>query len=184
MMDDMRIVALFFERNEQAIKETEIKYGRLCHTLALNILDSPEDAEECVNDTYMTLWNKIPPTSPENLKAYVCRVTRNLALKRLEYNAARKRSAASLIPLSELEETLAAKTVSDADGEDLGRAISGFLREQKDDPRNVFIRRYWFLDTVADIAKRYSFSESKVKSMLHRTRGKLKKYLKKEGFDI
>lgn len=183
-MDDLQIVKLFFERNEQAIRETEIKYARLCRAIALNVLGSAEDAEECVNDAYLSVWNTIPPANPDNFKAYVCRITRNLALKRLEYNSAQKRSSAALVPLSELEDTLSVKTLSDDDGHELGKLISSFLCTQKADVRNVFIRRYWYLDSVSEIARKYSFSESKVKSMLYRTRCKLGKYLKKEGFDI
>lgn len=183
-MDDSQIVGLFFERNEQAIRETEIKYGKLFRVIALNVLGSDEDAEECVNDVYLSVWNTIPPAVPDNFKAYVCRLARNLALKRLEYNSAQKRSAAALVPLSELEDTLSVKTLSDDGGKELGRLIGSFLRAQKADARNVFIRRYWYMDSVAEIARKYSFSESKVKSMLYRTRCKLEKYLKKEGFDI
>ena len=183
-MEDLQIVRLFFERDERAIGETEIKYARLCRTIALNVLGNAEEAEECVNDTYLSLWNTIPPAEPDNFKAYVCRITRNLALNRLAYNSAQKRSSAALVPLSELEDALSAKTLSEDDGRELGRLIVSFLRTQKADARNIFIRRYWYLDTVAGIAAKYSFSESKVKSMLYRTRCKLGKYLKKEGFEI
>lgn len=178
-MDDLTIIELYFDRSEQAIDETDKKYGKLCRSLAGSILSSDEDAEECVSDAYLSVWNTIPPTRPNNFTAFLCRIVRNLSLKRLDYNTAQKRNGNVTVPLAELEEVL--HTSPEPEAEELGKLISRFLRQEKADARNVFIRRYYFFDTVADIAERYSFSESKVKSMLYHTRNRLRAFLKKEG---
>ncbi len=183
-IEDLRIIELFFERNAQAIKETETKYGKLCHSIAYNILGNREDAEECVNDSYVAVWNAIPPTRPNSLSAFVCKIARNVSLKRLEFLMREKRRAA-VLPLTELEELLPDERYApDTSDEDVGKQISAFLRTQKADARKVFIRRYFLFESVKDIAKRYSFTESKVKNMLLRTRNKLKDYLIKEGVGI
>ncbi len=181
-MDDLRIIELYFSRDEQAIRETDAKYGRLCHRIAYNVLHNEQDSEECVNDTYVGVWNAIPPTRPNNLMAFVCRIARNLSLKRLEAMSRQKRSGATLVSLDELAEVLPDESIAEevSDGE-LGRLIGDFLHNQKEDARNVFIRKYYFFDSIADIAVRYSFTESKVKNMLHHTRKRLKAYLIKEG---
>ncbi len=184
-IEDQRIIELYSERDEAALRETEQKYGRLCYSIAYNILGNAEDAEECVNDTLLSVWNKIPQTKPENLKAFVCRIAGNTALKRLEYNTAEKRSTNAAVSLTELEEIVPDnKFPPDKAPEDVSKLISGFLRRQKPEIRKVFIRRYWYFDSVSDIAARFSYSESKVKSMLFHTRNKLKKFLMKEGIDI
>ncbi|MBQ7337998.1 MAG: RNA polymerase sigma factor [Clostridia bacterium] len=183
-MDDLQIIDLFFARDEQAIAQTEAKYGKLCLTLAGNILGNPQDAEECVNDTYLQLWNQIPPTRPQNFKAFLCKIARNLSLKRLEYRNAAKRSAQMTLPLPDDAPPLPdIGAPSVADEAALAALISDFLRAEPQISRLVFLRKYWFFDTVADIAARYSISESRVKSMLHRTRGRLMAHLKKEGFE-
>lgn len=182
-MDDASIIKLYFERNEQAISETAAKYGRMCSGVALGILRSREDAEECVNDTYLNVWNAIPPKRPDNFRAFICRITRNLSLSRVKYNSAQKRSVDNLLSLDGLEEYLAAPPPN-VDGEELGRAMSAFLRTCSPQARSVFMRRYWFLESIDEIAERYSFSRSKVKSLLFRTREQLRKYLIKEGIDI
>lgn len=189
-MEDSDIVQLFFARCDDAVEAVREKYGRLCYGIALNVLNNAEDSEECVNDLYINLWNAIPPQSPENFKAYVCRAVRNLALKRLEYNTAERRNGARVVYLSELEESGGDKELSAPDNmsgsedDGLGALISDFLREQKPECREVFIRRYWFMDSVEKIARDCSYSESKVKSMLFRTRNKLQVFLRKEGVDI
>lgn len=148
------------------------------------MLHSPEDAEECVSDVYIVLWNKIPP-APDNLKAFICRVTKNICLKKLEYNSAEKRSGKKTVSLSELEEAFGEEDYTEAaENKELGEAISRFLRSQSPEVRNVFMRRYWLTESVKDIADKFFFSESKVKSMLFHTRNKLKKFLKKEGIDL
>lgn len=185
-MDERRIIELYSARDEAAIKETEREYGRLCYRVTYNILGNAEDAEECVNDTLLAVWNKIPQAViPGNLKAFVCRIARNTALKRLEYNTAAKRSPSAAVSLAELEEIVPDSSAPpDNTGENISEAISAFLRRQKPEARKVFVRRYWFFESVSDIAKRFSFSESKVKSMLYHTRKKLKIYLAKEGIEI
>lgn len=184
-MDDLNIIELYFARNEQAIQETAKKYGKLCHRIAHNILRNDEDSDECVNDTYIGIWNAIPPTRPDNFMAFVCKITRNLSLKRLEMQSRQKRSSVTLVSLDELAEVLPDEsiTVSVSD-EDLGKLISKFLRSEKEEIRNVFIRKYYFFDSIGDIASRYSFTESKVRNMLYHTREKLKIYLIKEGIEI
>ena len=184
-MEDQQIIDLYFDRNEQAITETDVKYGKLCHSIAYNILSNREDSEECVNDTYIGVWNAIPPTRPNNFMAFVCRIARNLSLKRLEFLKREKRSADVILTLDELSAVLPDERYApDVSDEDVGRLISQFLRTQKEDVRNVFIRKYYFFDSVKEIAERYSFTESKVKNMLFYTRNKLKDYLIKEGVEI
>lgn len=184
-MNEQQIIALYFERNEQAITETAAKYGRLCHRIAYNILNNHEDCEECVNDTYIGVWNAIPPARPDSLMAFVCKIARNLSLKRLEFLKRGKRSADMVLALDELAAVLPDERYApDTSDEEVGRLISQFLRTQKQDARNVFIRKYYFFDSVREIAARYSFTESKVKNMLFHTRNKLKDYLIKEGVEI
>lgn len=184
-MDDSSIIELYFGRDEQAIRETAAKYGGLCFRVANNILGCREDAEESVNDAYLAVWNAIPPAKPENLRAFVCKVVRNRALKRLEYNTAKKRLSGTLIPFAELEEMLTdGSPPPDVSAEELGKLIGIFLNTQSADARCVFVRRYWYFDKVSDIAKRYSFGESKVKTLLSRTRNRLKKFLIEEGYNI
>lgn len=184
-MDDLQIIELYFKRDEMAIKETANKYGGLCFSVANNILSSYEDSEECVNDAYLTVWDKIPPTHPNNFMAYISRIVRNLSLKKLEFIQAMKRTPNMVMSLSELEEILPDNRIKpNVDDEEIGRLISQFLRGEKETVRNVFMRKYWCFDSIEDIAKRYSFSESKVKSMLYHTRNKLKEYLDKKGIKI
>ncbi len=184
-MDDLMIIELYFARNEQAINETDIKYGKLCLNMANNILSDNEDSEECVNDTYLSVWNKIPPTRPDNFMAYICKIVRNLSLKKLDFNLAQKRTRKLTVSFSELEEILPDNhTAPENEYENLGKIISDFLRQEKEAPRNVFIRKYYFFDSVNDIAKRYSFTESKVKNMLYHSRNRLKKHLRKEGIRV
>lgn len=184
-MEDTKIIELFFSRSEEAITETASKYGKLCFSISGNILGNNEDSEECVNDTYLALWNCIPPQRPSNLMAFISKIVRNLSLKKLDYNLAKKRDSSITHSLSELEEILPDKAISNKfSDEEIGRILSNFLKNEKADSRNVFIRKYWYFDSVEDISKRYKFSESKVKSMLFHTRNRLKKYLIKEGVRI
>ena len=184
-MNDLSIIELYFARDEEAIKQTDIKYGKLCHSVAYNILNNNEDSEECVNDTYIGVWNAIPPTRPNNFMAFVCKITRNLSLKRLEAMSRQKRSQAILVSLDELAEVLSDESIADGvSDEDIGKLISDFLRNEKSEIRDVFIRKYYFFDSIGDIARRYDFTESKVKNMLHHTRTKLKDFLIKEGIEI
>lgn len=181
-MDDLRIIELYFERNENAITQTGLKYGGLCRSIIKNILGNSEDTEECVNDTLYGVWNAIPPARPDNFKAFLCRIARNLALKRLDFNLASKRSPDCIMSLSELENAIPDSSLRpDIKDEDIGEVINRFLKTQKPDARNTFIRKYWFFESVSEIAKRYNFTESKVKNLLYHTRNKLRDYLTKEG---
>lgn len=182
-MEDRQIVELFWSRSEAAITETDRKYGALCRQVAMNILHSAEDAEECVNDAYLGVWNAIPPQRPAVFPAFLCRFARNLALKQYERANAAKRGGSHPLPLEELKETLASpQSVDDAvDAAFAAQCISDFLRASSREARNVFLRRYWYCDSVAQLAERFGMSESKVKSLLFRTRNKLAEYLRKEG---
>jgi len=185
-MDDLTIIELYFARDEKAIKETDTKYGKLCSSVANNILSNDEDSAECVNDTYLSVWNTIPPTRPSNFSAFICRITKNISLKRLDFNKARKRTPNAIISFSELEEILSNENIPrpEISTGEVSKLISEFLWKEKEDARNVFIRKYWFFDSISDIATRYSFTESKVKNMLYHTRNKLREYLKKEGIEL
>ncbi len=180
-VDDKQIIELFFERNENAIRQTEIKYGRLCRGIASNILNDAGDAEECVNDTYLAVWNKIPPERPSNFTAFICKIARNLSLKRLEYNSAAKRNSSRNISLSELEAAIPDESISNVEDTELGKMISEFLKNEKETARNVFIRRYYFHDGISELAEAFGFGEAKVKSMLFHTRSRLKKFLTERG---
>ena len=184
-MDDLKIIDLYFERDENAIKETEKKYGRLCLNIATNILSNAEDAKECVNDTYLGVWNAIPPARPNNFTAFICKIARNVSLKRFEFLTRDKRNSNMLVSLSELENVLPDETIrQEFDDKKIGKLISDFLFAEKETTRNIFIRKYYFFDSVSDIADRYSFTESKVKSILYRTRTKLREYLIEKGVSI
>lgn len=184
-MDDLKIIELYFKRDEQAIKETDMKYGKLCRSISYNILNNSEDAEECVNDTYMGIWNSVPPTKPSSLMAYLCKIARNLSIKRLTFNKRDKRSANLTLSIEELSEVLPderyAPKVKD---EEVAKSISKFLKNQKEDVRNIFIRKYYFFDSIESISKRYGFASSKIKNILFNTRKKLKDHLIREGIEI
>ncbi len=181
-MEDNKIINLYFIRSEDAIKKTEEKYGNLCYSVAYNILSDSGDSEECANDTYLALWNAIPPQKPNNLKAFICKVARNLALKRVEHNSAKKRSAHFDMSLHELDEVLPDTSLQyEIEDESLGDLISEFLKGEKEDARGVFVRRYYFYENIHSIAKEYSFTAVKVKSMLFHTRHRLKKFLVEKG---
>jgi len=184
-MEDSEIVGLFWARSEQALAETAAKYGAYCRRIALDILRSPEDAEECVNDAYGKAWDAIPPHRPERLSTFLGKITRNLALQRSLRGRAQKRGGGeTALALSELEECVPARgEVGDAlDAQTLATALDAFLRAQPARARRLFLARYWYLLPVAEIAARCGLSESSVKSSLFRTRSKLKIWLEREGF--
>ena len=184
-MDDKKIIELFFARDEEAIKETEKKYGKLCSYIASNILASREDSEECVNDTYLAAWNSIPPTRPSKLSAYLGRLTRNLSLNRYKSNnAARRGGGEFALSLDELDDCVADTFSQEQDAEALGKIISEFLYTQAKETQQVFVRRYFYSDSIADICDRFGMSESRAKSMLHRTRLALRAYLAEHGINI
>lgn len=181
-MEDRKIIELYFAREEAAIMETDKKYGKLCFNVAQSILRSNEDSEECVNDTFYTAWSRIPPQEPSCFKAFLCKITRNLSLKKLDYHLAKKRNPELLVSFEELEGVLSDDGISEtaADAE-IAEAISRFLKTQTKECRVVFVRKYWYFDSVEEISQAYGFTQSKVKSMLHRTRNHLREYLRKEG---
>ena len=183
-MDDSKIVDLYLMRNEDAIRQTYLKYGKQLRSIAINIVQDSSDAEECENDTYTKVWDSIPPHEPRTyLFAFLARITRHISLDLRKYKNRQKRTAVIVELSAELEQCIPAPTVEvcQMSDEGFGELINLFLWELDEDTRNVFIRRYWFLDSIAQIAERFQMSESKVKSMLFRTRSKLKKYLEKEG---
>lgn len=185
-MEDSRIIALFEERSEQAVEELAKKYGALCRTVAGNILGSAQDAEECVNDAYLGVWNTVPPQKPDPLLTYVCRIVRNLATARYHANTAQKRNSAYDAALDELEDCLAgADTAETALGaRELAHALDAFLDTLRADERVLFVRRYWYADSLADIAARMHISRGSAAVRLSRTREKLKKYLREEGYEV
>ena len=181
-MNDQEIIALFWARQESAISATADKYGRYCHSIAYNILYNHFDAEECVNDTYLTLWNKIPPKEPNPFKAYICRIIKNLSLKKYEFNHAKKRNSEYEASLDELEECVSDGTeASEAvEFKELQMAINMFLSELPEKKRILFLRRYWFLQPVKDIAKDYGITEKTASMRLARLREKLQQYLQEK----
>ena len=183
-MNDNEIIALFFARQEKAISATADKYGNYCHAIAYNILFNNSDAEECVNDTYLNAWNSIPPQKPDNLAAYLGKITRNLALNRWKRNSVAKRGSGQVeIALSELENCIPDNAGVEQAVEDavIVSVINRFLYADSPKNRNIFIRRYWYLCTIREIADSYEMSESNVKVLLFRMRSELKKQLEKEG---
>lgn len=182
-MDDEAIISLYFSRNESAISETDQKYGRVLYDCAYNILLSRTDSEECVNDAYLGAWNAIPPTVPISLRAFLLKITRNISLSRLRKSLAKKRSRDLEVPLTELEDVLPSAPC-ETDAEELGELLNGFLENLEPDARNIFLRRYWFFDTVSNISERTGFSEAKIKTSLYRTRERLRKYLGEKGVAV
>ena len=185
-MQDEQIVALFFERSEAAVTQAQIKYKSLCTMIAGRILSDARDAEECVNDAFLRAWNSIPPEKPRSLGAYLGRITRNLAIDRYSYNHAEKRNSDLTEAFEELEACLPASP--DAESTLLQREfrefIDRFLRAQSRTNRIYFIRRYWYGESVREIANDYHVSEEKVKSSLFRTRNRLRHALEKEGIHL
>lgn len=186
-MEDREIVALYLQRKEQAIDETAAKYGNYCFSIAYNILENTEDAEETVSDAYVGAWQAIPPHRPLNLGTFLGKITRRIAIKRWRMNRTQKRGGGEMaLALEELAYCIPAENNMERDMEnaELVRILNVFVRELPQTERNVFVCRYWYLDSVQSIAKRYGFSQSKVKSMLSRTRKKLQAHLEKEGIEI
>ena len=183
-MRDDEIVKLFWERNEQAITEAKDQYAQYCLYIAENVLHDRQDSEECLNDVLFQAWKSIPPERPMNLKTYLGKLTRNAAVDCLRKKCAAKRIPAGMMtPLDELEEVIGDSDVESAiQAEELSHLISLFLRGVREEERNVFLRRYWYYDSVKEIQDRYGYRKSKVLVMLKRTRDKLAQYLKKEGY--
>lgn len=185
-MDDQSVIGLYWARSQEAIKQTDRIYGPLCRKIASKFLRSAEDVEECVNDTYFALWNAIPPAKPAHFPSFLAKVARNQALKRLEHLTAAKRCTEADLSFEELSQCLGTAS-SEEDRLDelvLRQTITAFLQQQTRENRVIFIRRYFFLDSVQEVAAHCGISQSKVKSSLLRTRQKLKNHLIKEGLFV
>ena len=182
-LDDREIVALFYARSEQAIEELKKKHGAAVRRVASNILSDPQDAEECVNDTYLGAWDTIPPQNPDPLRTYVCKIARNLALKKHQSNQAIKRNNSYDVALDELADCFpTVETVESLfDAKELSTAVNRFLDTVSYDDRFIFMRRYWYADTVTSIAAMMHWGAHRVSVHLSRTRKQLRNYLKKEG---
>lgn len=184
-MDDKNIVELYFQRSEQAIKETATKYGNYCYSIAYNILDSNEDAEESVNDTYNDAWNSMPPHRPSILATFLGKITRRISIDRWRKRNAEKRGGGEMpLVLDELQDCIADENTVEREFEKqhLSDIVNSFVTTLPETEQKVFLCRYWYMDSIRSICKQFSFSESKVKSMLARTRDKLRIVLEKEGF--
>lgn len=185
-MDDQKIIALFLDRSEQAITELSNRYGGAVRNVARNILKDPQDAEECVMDTYHQVWNRIPPTVPKYLGAYVCRVARNLCLDRYDRNTAAKRNSYYDVALEELEGTVPALSTveSEYDAKVLTGHLNAFLEELSPENRYLFLRRYWHGDAVREIARQMGIAPHVATVRLSRLRKKLQEKLQKEGYMV
>lgn len=184
-MEDNQIVELFWARAEQAIAELAAKYGRLCRGIAYRILDSRPDAEECESDTYLRVWNTVPPERPDSLCAYVSRIVRNLALDRLRYRTRRKRSAQYEVLLSELDQCIPdSVNVEQAADDTAAQAIAIYLNTLDARTRILFVRRYFYMESIETLAKCYGLKASTVSTKLVRTRKKLRAFPEQEGVAI
>ena len=183
-MEDTHIVQMYWDRNETAISESAMKYGTYCTSIAQNILQNPADAEECVNDAYLGAWNTIPPQNPNPLLTYICRIVRNLSIMKYHANTAIKRNSFYDAALDELEDCLASsETVEDKlTAKELSATLDQFLDTLDRENRVMFVRRYWYSDSISEIAERLHMSKNNVSVRLSRTRERLKNYLKKEGY--
>ena len=184
-MEDREIIRLLWERIEAAVSALADKYGRLVYQLSRNIVGNDEDAAECVNDTWLGVWDSIPPHKPQVLRAYVCRIGRNVSLKRYRTNTAAKRNTAYDVALEELENSLSGLTLEEVwSARELGRAIDRFLDTLDRENRVIFLRRYWFSDSVTSIAALMGMSENNISVRLSRTRSRLRHCLEKEGIEL
>lgn len=186
-MRDMEILELYWERNEQAIVETQSSYGKYCFSIAYNILHDRRDSEECVNDTWMRAWNAIPPKKPDRFGLFLGTITRNLSFDRWKHRNAIKRGSGQMeIALEELQECLPAAVSTEEAVEVAGleRLVDSFLHTLPERECNIFLRRYWYVEEYHAIAKRYAMNLNTVKTSLFRTRAKLRAYLEKEGISV
>lgn len=185
-MEDSKIIALFFSRSEQAITELSKKYGTLCMRIADNILGNKQDAEECVNDTYLGAWNTIPPQKPNPLQAYICKIARNSAIAKYHSNTAIKRNSHYDIALEELEHCLYSLDTPERtlQAKELSCLLDRFLSSLDARSRVMFVRRYWYADSVSDIADAFKMRPNSVSVQLSRLRKKLQNFLIQEGYTI
>ena len=184
-MEDNNIVELFWSRSESAIAETELKYGKYLHSISYRILTDTEDARECVNDTYNDAWQSMPPHRPLVLSTFLGKITRRISIDRWRMRNAQKRGSGEIVlVLDELEDCVSGSDSVEGEMErrELAELLNSFLGTLADTERRVFLCRYWYMDSIQTIAKKFGFSQSKVTSMLHRTRGKLRTMLEKEGY--
>lgn len=183
-MEDNAIIDLYFKRSEQAIAETDLKYGGYCYSIAYNILSNRENSEESVSDTYLAAWNTIPPSCPNFLKAFLGKLIRNISIDRWRKSNAKKRGGGEIIlALEELENCVDVhSTESEFEQKELTRVLNQFLLSLPETDRNIFLCRYWYLDSIQTISEYSGFTQSKVTSMLYRMRGKLRKSLSEEGY--
>ncbi len=180
-MNDQEIISLYFDRNEQAIAETDRKYGKTCMQVSMNILNSRPDAEECVSDTYLSTWNAIPPQKPHSLCAFVCRIVRNLSVNRLRELTAAKRSRDLTVSFEELGACI---PMPDDQSPALAEELTAFLREQRETDRVLFVGRYWFACSVEDLAYRTGLTQRAVHMRIFRTRERLRAYLEERGYTV
>ena len=181
-MDDQDIIRLFFNREESAISETDLKYGKKLFRFAMNLLTCREDAEECRNDTYLETWNTIPPNRPVNFLAYLMRICRCDAFDRIEQKTAKKRNSVVVELTFEMAETLPDNKLQTEIGElEMGQILSAFLSSLPSEKRMLFIKRYWFGASIRELSAQYGMSKSNIKTQLYRTRNSLRDYLRKEG---
>lgn len=186
-MEDVQIVQLYWERDQQAILATSEKYGNYCASIAKNILGSSQDAEECVNDTYLGAWNAMPPHRPSLLPAFLGKITRNLSINRYKHNTAEKRGGGETAAVLEEMAELVSGTGSveqESDRRELLEAIDEFLKRLPPEKRKIFVCRYWYFDSVARIASRFGKTENQISVTLHRLRGKLRVCLLERGFEL
>ena len=184
-MEDSKIIELFLARNEDAIKHTDDTYGRRLYHLADNIVHNGQDAEESVSDTYLKAWDTIPPQKPRHFFAYLAKICRNFALKKLDWKNAEKRRAEVVSLTQEMEMCIPDQSRDrEMAAKELGMVLDRFLRTLTQENQMIFLRRYWYVDTIAEIAVRYGISESAVQMRLNRTRAKLCTYLEKEGINV
>lgn len=185
-MDDSELISMFFARTESALEAFTQKYGRLMRGIAGNILRDERDAEECVQDACLAVWNSIPPKKPDSLMAYAAGVVRNISTKRYHSNTAKKRNSFYDAALDELIECLSSKDSPENEvlAGELTELLNRFLANEKADNRVIFVRRYWFSDSIPDIARRLGMTENNVSVRLHRTRERLRNYLEKEGYSL
>jgi RNA polymerase sigma-70 factor (ECF subfamily) len=184
-MTDSQIIALFWERKEDAIRETDAVYGRKLYAISDKILRSSQDAEESVSDTYMRAWETIPPQRPNYFFAYLAKICRNLSLGRLQWNSAAKRCAEVVSLTDEMQQCIPDRSHErKLEGEEIGRVLNSFLDSISLESRLIFMRRYWYTDSIQEIAARYNISQSKVKTQLHRTRNRLQVFLESEGIYV
>ena len=179
MIEDGKIIELFFRRSEQAIRELDEKYGKVCRKLSHNIVNNRQDAEECVNDAYLGAWNAIPPAKPSPLLTYICKIVRNISLKTYWRKEASKRRSTYTIAMEEIEACIADPNTVEIEIEvrELARIIESFLDTLTTENRVIFMRRYWFSDSCKDIAEFVGLSEKNISVRLTRTRKKMKDYL-------